>query len=754
MNLSGNHPQLGQVHLQLNPAFQSFGQINNVIQTPTGGFASGDSQFGVFVRLDLPNLGGGAFNPVPVDVRAPGITRLDPPQQPHASGPTSVPLIFDDGVTEGTIIDVIHFPDPVCIYQVTCIDGPCNDCGVSLGDVCTGARCPGGTCSVSVQTTCGASPCCVVWSLIGCEPSSAPPCPFGPNACPACDPTPGACCLPDGSCIVTTEAECKQQAGPAAYQGDGTTCSQPEACCFPDGSCRDLAPECCVKIGGTPDGPGACIPPEKCCLPNGTCINADPACCVNILGGTPFAGACEPVEACCFQDGTCTQLEPSCCIDAGGTPDGIGPCFPREACCFPDGTCIMADPFCCPDLGGVARGAGTTCATPNICLGACCHGDGTCTHTTENACNGANDTFKGIGTNCADFRPTITMHPADARICVDDMAVFTVAATGNGTLHYQWTKNGANVGGDSNTLTLNNVPLADHGASIVCKVSDDCGMRTSNAATLTVRESTANTPFVAANAALNGPVAASNPLGANTYGLTFPESVTVTISADCSSGQWCAVVTGITGNYSMQTRLLPPNQMEVTGPGPGGNTTQANFCAQATELSALGFPAATAMWYMLSAVVAHENVHLTRFEPALEQRAGVIEASFEALCVPFTGQTRAEAIVEIKALEAYATAVTDAQTTWFNRVITLVANDHNAGGPTDTAEHAVVDPMVASICTAADNSCWGPCAACPARTRGACCTGAACTCTLPADCAGPGQVFQGVGTTCSPNPCP
>jgi hypothetical protein len=153
----------------------------------------------------------------------------------------------------------------------------------------------------------------------------------------------------------------------------------------------------------------------------------------------------------------------------------------------------MADPFCCPDLGGTPRGAGTNCADPDICKGACCHGNGTCTQTTQAACNGANDTFKGIGTNCADFQPTITAQPQSVTACVGENAVFTIAATGTGTLHYQWQKNGANIGADAATLTLMAVQVADDSAVITCKVTDDCGMVNSAAATLLVLGLTSQT---------------------------------------------------------------------------------------------------------------------------------------------------------------------------------------------------------------------------------------------------------------------
>jgi hypothetical protein len=360
--------------------------------------------------------------------------------------------------------------------------------------------------------------------------------------------------------------------------------------------------------------------------------------------------------------------------------------------------------------------------------------------------------FKGNRTSCADFHPTITAHPQNKTICEGMDAMFSVTANGNGTLHYRWKKNGADVGGDSNTLTLNNVPADDDNASIVCVVSDDCGTATSNAATLRVHAGTTNTEFAPATAALNGPVDSGTPWEENVWGFTVPVSVSVTISATCETGQWCAVLTGLTGNYDLRSRLLP-GVTEVTGPG--GNTNKDNFCAQARDLGRLTLGAG--QWFMLAAVQAHENLHLTRYLPALRDVAPLIERDFEALCVPMTpNKTQADAIAEITALPAFAAARRDALTTWSNRRRVLTAGDHGAPagtGPTYDAERGVVNPMMMTICTASNMNCWGQCnPPCTPVTRGACCAaGMVCTCEEQANCAG---AFQGPGSTCDPNPCP
>lgn len=202
----------------------------------------------------------------------------------------------------------------------------------------------------------------------------------------------------------------------------------------------------------------------------------------------------------------------------------------------------------------------------------------------------------------------------------------------------------------------------------------------------------------------------SHALSAGMYGLTFPESVDVTITACKEAGKWVPGVLALVGKYSMQTRLLP-GQTEVTGPG--GNTIAGNFCSQVRGLTHLGNITSNP-WYMLSAVVAHEQVHEKRFLPAMNAVSARIATAVEAVGIPDDGKmTEAEALVALKADPAFKAAVRTAYTTWLAEAATRVAGDHAGGGPTDRAERAVVDPMIASICAEAKKRSWRACPDCP-----------------------------------------
>lgn len=89
--------------------------------------------------------------------------------------------------------------------------------------------------------------------------------------------------------------------------------------------------------------------------------------------------------------------------------------------------------------------------------------------------------------------PTITTQPTNQSIVTGANASFSVAASGSASFTYQWQESptGAagtwiNVGISSNTLTLTNVPLSKNGYKYHVIVSNDCGSKTSNVATLSV----------------------------------------------------------------------------------------------------------------------------------------------------------------------------------------------------------------------------------------------------------------------------
>lgn len=198
----------------------------------------------------------------------------------------------------------------------------------------------------------------------------------------------------------------------------------------------------------------------------------------------------------------------------------------------------------------------------------------------------------------------------------------------------------------------------------------------------------------------------STELKSDEWGLTWPEKVKETITAAKSVAKWRTKVTDLKGHYSKQTRLLPGVQ-EVTGPA--GNTNSQNFCAQAVDL-ATGGNNPGAAWFMLGAVIAHEDVHATRMLPGLEAAAPDIQADFNSVSVPDAPDKTAEsAAAEFTAQPRSAKARANMVELWRDEAALLVKGDHRRKGPTQQAEERVVNPMIATICEFSRKENWSPC---------------------------------------------
>lgn len=81
----------------------------------------------------------------------------------------------------------------------------------------------------------------------------------------------------------------------------------------------------------------------------------------------------------------------------------------------------------------------------------------------------------------------ITAQPVSESIVAGQTATFSVQATGNGTLSYQWKKGATSINGAiAASYTTPATAISDNGAKFTVVVTDSTGSVTSNAATLTV----------------------------------------------------------------------------------------------------------------------------------------------------------------------------------------------------------------------------------------------------------------------------
>jgi len=101
--------------------------------------------------------------------------------------------------------------------------------------------------------------------------------------------------------------------------------------------------------------------------------------------------------------------------------------------------------------------------------------------------NSVSSDTSNAATLTVDVPPSITTQPANRTVNAGQTATFSVAATGTGTLTYQWKKNGAAItGAAAASYTTPATVASDNGASFTVTVTGTSGSVISNAATLTV----------------------------------------------------------------------------------------------------------------------------------------------------------------------------------------------------------------------------------------------------------------------------
>jgi hypothetical protein len=344
---------------------------------------------------------------------------------------------FFDSFGDGDLTVACPPTGACCLQDVGCVVANEFECraqgglyrgdGVACDAICdqpAGACCfPDGDCVVLIEVNCLVAGGAFTDVGTTCNAAECP----GPQ---------GACCtggkeLGEG-CFETSPEICALKVG-GTYIGDGTTCADADcfggACCFPNGACIVLSQQICVINGGVYQGDFTdCFftecpaPLGACCLPDGSCAVADVLDC-NSAGGL-YQGDSVPciaaqcagaplLGACCLPDGSCVTTGFGGCFAQGGVYQGDGtsclavdcPDPDTGACCLPPtGACVIATPADCIAGGGLYQGNNVSCASvscPQPALGACCFLGGSCSALAELACVVAGGVPQGDGTTCA-----------------------------------------------------------------------------------------------------------------------------------------------------------------------------------------------------------------------------------------------------------------------------------------------------------------------------------------------------------------
>ena len=192
--------------------------------------------------------------------------------------------------------------------------------------------------------------------------------------------------------------------------------------------------------------------------------------------------------------------------------------------------------------------------------------------------------------------PTITVPPASMSRCVGQSATFSVTATGNGTLTYQWKFGGSNIPGETNdTYTIASVQASHAGAYTVLVTDLDGSTLSAPPAFLPVMPvptASVNSAAICpgGSATLTATTGASYPTylwspgGETTPSITVSPAVSTTYTVTVTDGN-----TGCSASASGQVSITPPPTVSVNS---------ATFCAggSATLTATTDASSATYLW--------------------------------------------------------------------------------------------------------------------------------------------------------------
>ena len=233
----------------------------------------------------------------------------------------------------------------------------------------------------------------------------------------------------------------------------------------------------------------------------------------------------------------------------------------------------------------------------------------TMTSSLNGTCLTQSDATSTSVTSLVNSSTSITSQPADASACTGSSASFTVAGAGQGTLTYQWKKNGANITGNAtattSTLTISGIASGD-AANYTVDVIGACGTATSNTAALALNAVTAISVQPVAVVACNGLTATYNVTASGQGTLSYQwrkdgspisgatnSSYSIAGITSANAGNYSVVVSGGCGNVTSSNAALTVQPATLISSQPSASTicqnNAANFAVTATGQGALSY---------------------------------------------------------------------------------------------------------------------------------------------------------------------
>lgn len=220
--------------------------------------------------------------------------------------------------------------------------------------------------------------------------------------------------------------------------------------------------------------------------------------------------------------------------------------------------------------------------------------------------------------------PTITTQPASQTVTEGATATFSVVASGQGTLTYQWRRGGTAVSGaTSSSYTTAATAVSDHGASFTVVVTDSNGSTTSSAATLSVtalpRGTLTGTVTATDGSALAGATvtagSASGTTGSDgsySFAVVATDRVMVSFSATGHTAMHRAAAVTASTSTTLNAQLLPVATSQSLNVASGGTVSDPGSTAQVV------LPAGGLVREDGGAVATSVTVQLTPIDPAVD----------------------------------------------------------------------------------------------------------------------------------------
>jgi hypothetical protein len=203
--------------------------------------------------------------------------------------------------------------------------------------------------------------------------------------------------------------------------------------------------------------------------------------------------------------------------------------------------------------------------------------------------------------------PLITAQPQNMTVCPGATAVFSVTASGEPAVAYQWRFGTTDLLNETNaTLTITNVQAINVGSYDVV-ITNELGSITSAAATLATNAPTTATPLVNITNACPGTVAAFSTTAGGTGPFTYvwrkdgtalgetTSTLTIASAATADAGTYCVEVTGACGSVTNCATLTIAPPISITGQPQNFNGVQGNSATFSVTASPT-IPTPTYQW--------------------------------------------------------------------------------------------------------------------------------------------------------------